>query len=94
MPQKKDARKRTKKPGKIADLPAKSLKGKDAAKVKGGTGGWGVPPLILQPNQQLNQQLNTQQLNQQLTNPQLINTTAELFLAACGIAGIRAREGF
>ena len=39
MPKKpapKDARKRTKKPGKIADLPAKSLKGKDAAKVKGG----------------------------------------------------------
>jgi hypothetical protein len=39
MPKKpvaKDARKRTKKPGKIADLPAKSLKGKDAAAVKGG----------------------------------------------------------
>jgi hypothetical protein len=32
----KDARKRTKKPVKIADLPAKSLKGKDAAAVKGG----------------------------------------------------------
>lgn len=32
----KDARKRTKKPGKIADLPAKSVKAKDAAKVKGG----------------------------------------------------------
>ena len=41
MPQKpapKDARKRTKKPGKIANLPAKSLKGKDAAAVKGGVG--------------------------------------------------------
>ena len=41
MPQKpapKDARKRTKKPGKIADLPAKSLKGKDATAVKGGVG--------------------------------------------------------
>jgi hypothetical protein len=39
MPKKpapKDAGKRTKKPGKIADLPAKSLKGKDAAAVKGG----------------------------------------------------------
>jgi hypothetical protein len=39
MPKKpapKDAKKRTKKPGKIADLPAKSLKGKDAAAVKGG----------------------------------------------------------
>jgi len=39
MPQKpapKDARKRTKKSGKIADLPAKSVKAKDAAKVKGG----------------------------------------------------------
>ena len=39
MPRKaapKEARKRTKKPGKIADLPAKSLKGKDAAAVKGG----------------------------------------------------------
>jgi len=39
MPQKdkpKDAKKRSKKPGKIADLPAKSLKGKDAAAVKGG----------------------------------------------------------
>ncbi len=37
MPQKKkDVRKRTKKPGKIADLPAKSLKSKDAAAVKGG----------------------------------------------------------
>jgi hypothetical protein len=31
-----DAGKRTKKPGKIADLPAKSLKTKDAANVKGG----------------------------------------------------------
>ncbi len=39
MPKKaapKDAKKRTKKPGKIADLPAKSMKAKDAAKVKGG----------------------------------------------------------
>jgi len=39
MPKKpapKDARKRTKKPRKIADLPVKSLKGKDAAAVKGG----------------------------------------------------------
>ena len=39
MPKKpapKNARKRTKKPGKIADLPTKSLKGKDAAAVKGG----------------------------------------------------------
>lgn len=39
MPKKpapKDVRKRSKKPGKIADLPAKSLKGKDAAAVKGG----------------------------------------------------------
>jgi hypothetical protein len=39
MPQKpapKDERKCGKKPGKLADLPAKSLKGKDAAKVKGG----------------------------------------------------------
>ncbi len=39
MPKKaapKDVRKRTKKPGKMADLPAKSLKAKDAAKVKGG----------------------------------------------------------
>jgi hypothetical protein len=35
-PAPKDARKRTKKPGKIADPPAKSLKGKDAAPVKGG----------------------------------------------------------
>jgi len=42
MPKKpapKDARKRTKKPGKLADLPAKSLKAKDAAKVKGGAFG-------------------------------------------------------
>ena len=41
MPQKdapKDARKRKKKPGKIADLPAKSLRGKDAASVRGGAG--------------------------------------------------------
>ena len=30
------ARKRTKKPGKIADLPAKPMQGKDAAAVKGG----------------------------------------------------------
>lgn len=39
MPKKaapKDAGKRTKKPGKIADLPAKSVKGKEAAAVKGG----------------------------------------------------------
>ncbi|HSB73809.1 MAG TPA: hypothetical protein VLT62_31165 [Candidatus Methylomirabilis sp.] len=39
MPRKaapKDAKTRTRKPGKIADLPAKSVKGKDAAKVKGG----------------------------------------------------------
>ncbi|HSB73808.1 MAG TPA: hypothetical protein VLT62_31160 [Candidatus Methylomirabilis sp.] len=39
MPKKaapKDAKKRTKKPGKIADLPAKSVKAKDAAAVKGG----------------------------------------------------------
>ncbi len=74
MPQKKDARKRTKKPGKIADLPAKSLKGKDAAKVKGGSFSWGMQTNnTLQPTQQINQQLNTQQLNQQLTNQQLID---------------------
>lgn len=31
-----EARKRTKKPGKLADLPAKSLKAKNATAVKGG----------------------------------------------------------
>lgn len=39
MPQKpkpKAAKNRSKKPGKIADLPAKSLRSKDAAAVKGG----------------------------------------------------------
>ncbi len=65
MPQKKDARKRTKKPGKIADLPAKSLKGKDAAKVKGGWS-WGAQTAIkLEPI--ATNQLNTDLLNQQQT---------------------------
>ena len=39
MPKKpapKETRKQTKKPGKLADLTAKSLKGEDAAEVKGG----------------------------------------------------------
>lgn len=59
MPKKpapKDARKRTKKPGKIADLPVKSLKGKDAAAVKGGSP---RPALI----QEFHKDLSTVQLD-------------------------------
>jgi hypothetical protein len=50
MPQKakpKGAKKLVKKSGKIADLPAKSLKGKDAAKVKGGLNPQPEPPIPL-----------------------------------------------
>jgi hypothetical protein len=36
MPQKKQTDKRSKKAKKVADLPARSVKAKDAAKVKGG----------------------------------------------------------
>lgn len=52
MPKKpapKDARKRTKKPGKLLDLPAKSLKGKDAAAVKGGLNPQPEPPSETHP---------------------------------------------
>ncbi|HYL81990.1 MAG TPA: hypothetical protein VEU07_14320 [Candidatus Acidoferrum sp.] len=48
MPQKanpKGAKKRVRKSSKVADLPARSLKGKDAAKVKGGLNPQPEPPM-------------------------------------------------